>query len=475
MSKGCHIVTFTPVRKYPITPSIEKMVDARYSALKVLNTLERGKKTLDRILHELPQDEAYLSRRDRALLNAMVYGVLRWRGRLDHIIAYFSKMPMRKIQPVVLNILRLGLFQILFLDRVPDSAAVHTAVELTKQTHNYKAAGFVNALLRKAAAEHNRVMFDSFEQDPLAFLTTRQSVPQWLAKRWLKRLSAKTILALSESINTIPPITLRSNTLKMCRQDLMPHLAGEVEHLAATSYAPDGINIRNPNQRIQHLAAFKEGWFQVQDEAAQLVALLLNPQPGESVLDACAGLGGKTSHIAQLMLNRGTICAMDSNAAKLKQLNNEMQRLGIITVTTTCQDLLNPVEPFHHNRYDRVLLDAPCSGLGVVRRNPDIKWHASLARVERQASIQKQILKNMAMLVKPKGILVYAVCSTEFEENEAVIEDFLKNQPDFVIDKRWGALPEDIRPAIKSNTGFTTLAFIEQMDGFYLARLKRKK
>ena len=451
------------------------MADARHSALTVLNTLDQRKRTLDRILQTLPQNEGYLSRRDRALMSALIYGVLRWRGRLDHIIAYFSKSPMRKIQPIVLNILRLGLFQILFLDRVPDSAAVHTAVELTKQTQNFKAAGFVNALLRKAAAEHNRVPFATFEQDPLTFLTTRQSVPQWLAERWLKRLSAKTVITLSESINTIPPITLRTNTLKMRRKDLIQHLADQVEHFGPTSYAPDGINIQNPHQGIQHLAAFKKGWFQVQDEAAQLVALLLNPQPGESVLDACAGLGGKTAHIAQLMLNQGNIFAVDSNAEKLQQLNAEMRRLGIFNVTTACQDLQTPVEPFHHNRYDRVLLDAPCSGLGVVRRNPDIKWNASVARVERQASVQKQILKNIAELVKPEGILVYAVCSMEFEENEAVIEDFLKNQPDFVIDKRWGALPEAMRPTIKSKTGFTTLAFIEQMDGFYLARLKRKK
>lgn len=451
------------------------MVDARQTALAVLNTLDLGKKTLDRILLEIPQGDDYLSRRDRALMSAMVYGVLRWRGRLDHITAYFSNTPIGKIQPDVLNILRLGLFQIIFLDRVPDSAAVNTSVELTKQSKSCRAAGFVNALLRKAATDYKHVPFSTFQEDPLNFLTSGQSIPEWLAKRWLRRLSAETIITLCRTINAIPPITIRTNTLKTDREQLIGSLEDHVEHVEPTSYAPDGIKIMNPKQSIQHLAAYKKGWFQVQDEAAQLVALLLNPQPGETVLDACAGLGGKTAHMAQLMRNQGTITALDHNAKKLEQLTDEMQRLGVSMVKTVCHDLQIPLAENQPDGFDRILLDAPCSGLGVMRRNPDIKWNSSATRLERHTEIQKRILENLTTRIKPDGILVYAVCSMEPEENEAIIKEFLKKQPDFVIDKRLGKLPEAIRSRVKPIAGFRTLPFINDMDGFFLARLKRRK
>ncbi len=451
------------------------MVDARHTAITVLNTVDQREKTLDLVLRALPQDENYLSRRDRALLNAMVYGVLRWRGRLDHIIAYFSNIPLRKIQPMVLNILRLGLFQIIFLDRVPDSAAVNTSVELAKQMNSFRASGFVNALLRKAADNWERVPFSTFQEDPLAFLTTDQSIPKWLASRWLKRFSSETISTLASAANTIPPITLRTNTLKTNRTQLVRSLEDQTEHIKPTSYAPDGVKIMNPKQSIPHLAAYKKGWFQVQDEAAQLVALLLDPQPGESVLDACAGLGGKTAHLAQLMQNQGIIAALDSNAEKLKQLGDEMPRLGVTMVQTICQDLMIPFDRCRNETFDRILLDAPCTGLGVIRRNPDIKWHMSIAQLARHSMIQKQILQNLADWVKPGGILVYAVCSVEPEENEVIIDDFLKKRPDFVIDKNRGKLPEAIRSGAKSTIGYTTLKFIKYMDGFYFARLKRKQ
>ena len=270
----------------------------RKTALEVLNTLTGGQKTLDSILDDIPRDDRFFSRRDRALFTAIVYGVLRWRSRLDHIITHFSNTPIQKIEPAVLNILRLGLFQIIYLDRIPDSAAVNTSVEITKQIGASRAAGFVNALLRKSAAKHSSVHFPEFETDPAAFLSAVQSLPGWLAQRWLKRFDKETIMILCDTINSIPPITIRTNTLKTTREQLILSLENQVEHIESTTVAPDAIKLINPKRPIPELSAFKNGWFQVQDEAAQLVALLLNPQPGESVLDACAGLGGKTAHIA---------------------------------------------------------------------------------------------------------------------------------------------------------------------------------
>ncbi len=449
--------------------------DPRKTALDVLNTLTRGKKTLDSILRDIPQHDRYLSRRDRALFTAMVYGVLRWRSRLDHIILHFSKIPIQKIEPGVLNILRLGLFQILYLDRIPDSAAVNTSVEMTKQIGAFRAAGFVNALLRKSATNYGSVHFPAFETDPVAFLSAGQSLPGWLAKRWLKRFDKESLMTLCNTINSVPPITIRTNTLKTAREQLILSLEKEVERIESTTTAPDGIRLFNPRRSISDLPAFNDGWFQVQDEAAQLVSLLLDPQPGESVLDACAGLGGKTAHLAQLLRNKGSIMAMDKDEKKLQQLDSEMQRLGISIVRTTCYDLNLPLDTKLLGGFDRILLDAPCSGLGVLRRNPDIKWKSSEAGLKRHAGVQKRFLENLAPLVQPNGILVYAVCSIEPEENEAVIAAFLKKHPEFVIDKSLGKLPETLHSLVEPGTGFKTLPLLNHMDGFYFVRLKRIK
>ena len=451
------------------------MVDARNTALKVLITLDRGDQTLDGILDHISPRTGSLSRRDRALFNALIYGVLRWRGRLDYIISHFSNTALKKIEPGVLNILRLGLFQIIYLDRIPDSATVHTSVELTRQIGASRAAGFVNALLRIAAVNYSSVVFPALQSEPVAFFSTAHSLPDWLARRWLQRYNPETLTALCDTINSIPPITIRTNTLKATREQLILSLEGDVEHIKPASDTPDGITMNNLKRSIPDLPAFKNGWFQVQDEAAQLVSLLLNPQPEESVLDACAGLGGKTAHMAQLMHNKGNIAAMDKDEKKLQQLDTDMQRLRISIVRTYGHDLNSPLDTKQQGDFDRILLDAPCSGLGVLRRNPDIKWKSREAGLKRHADIQKRFLENLAPMLKPQGVLVYAVCSIEPEENEAVIDAFLKKHPKFVIDKSLGKLPETLHSMVKPATGFKTLPLLNHMDGFYFVRLKRTK
>jgi 16S rRNA (cytosine967-C5)-methyltransferase len=449
------------------------MADARYTTLAVLNKLQQGNQMLDGILDDMTRAKDHLSRRDRSLFNALTYGVLRWRGRLDYIISHFSRTPLKKIEPVILNILRLGLFQIIYLDRIPNSAAVNTAVELSKQAGFSRAAGFVNALLRKAAINFSTVQFPTFEVDPVAFLSVGQSLPNWLAHRWLNRFNKEELMTLCDTINSIPPLTIRTNTLKATRQQLILALEQAVERIEPTLDAPDGLSMVNPNRLITDWPAFKNGWFQVQDEASQMVSLLLNPQPGESVLDACAGLGGKTGHIAQLMQNSGRITAMDKDESKLQKLDLEMQRLGVSIVHRCCLDLDSVPGANQHTLFDRILLDAPCSGLGVLRRDPDIKWNSTEASLKRHAEKQKRFMDHLAALVKPEGILVYSVCSIEPEENEAVINAFLKKHPEFVIDIKRGKLPERVAALFESVTWIKTLPLLSNMDGFFLVRLKR--
>lgn len=447
--------------------------DVRKTALIILNTLEDGQRNLDILMEDYYSHQKKVSRRDRALLQALVYGVLRWRGRLDFIISNFSSTRFDKIDSKVLNILRLALFQIIYLDRIPNSAAVTTAVDLAKAFGAPWVVGYVNALLRKAAREYREVSFPDMEEDPIAALAADKSFPGWIIRRWLNRYGNKYTTALCDAANSIPPITVRTNTLKISPRELLKSLENESGQIKQTFFSPVGIEIVHPRSSIPGLSAFKAGWFQVQDEAAQLVSMLLDPKPGQTVLDACAGLGGKTGHIAQLMKNEGSIVALEKDDRKLLHLGDEMQRLGVSIVSTLCHDLEQALPKYQPSGFDRVLLDAPCSGLGVIRRNPDIKWLKTKNELVKNQTRQMRLLENLCHEVKPGGILAYAVCSTEPEENEEVIHSFLKKHTDFVIDRHLGGLPDKVKKIAVSDGFFKTHPNLTEMDGFFSVRLQR--
>jgi len=449
--------------------------EARKTALYILNALDKEDKTLDRLLEDVFREKTLFSKKDRALVQVLVYGVLRWRGRLDRIIDYFSKTRLNKINPKILNILRLGLFQIIYLDRIPVSAAVNTSVEMTKAVASPWVVGYVNGLLRNAVRDYADVVFPEVGKDPVKALATKKSFPEWLIKRWLDRLGLKETGLLCDAINTIPPITVRCNTLKTSREKLVKALEESAEKIGITNYAPDGVFFFNPKRSIPSLEAFRDGLFQVQDEAAQLVTLVLNPQPGEAILDACAGLGGKTGHIVQIMKNRGRLVAMDKDGNKLLRLESQMHRLGVSIVTTCIHDLSIPLNRDHFGEFDRILLDAPCSGLGVLRRNPDAKWRVSQQTPSNCQKRQALFLDNLAHLVKPSGILVYAVCSTEPEENESVIKDFLNKHDEFAIEKETTGLSFDAGSLITCDGYLKTFPHLNNMDGFFSVCMKRKK
>jgi 16S rRNA (cytosine967-C5)-methyltransferase len=408
--------------------------DPRKTALLILNELDKNRKTLDAVLEDISAQLQLLSKRDRSLVYALVYGVLRWRGRLDRIISHFSKSPLNKIDRRVLNILRIGLFQIIYLDRIPVSAAVNTSVEISKSFAAPWIVRFINGLLRNAARKYETVPFPDIHKDPAASLAAEKSFPKWLIQRWLEQFGHDETRQFCDAVNAIPSITVRANTLKTSREQLRQSLEHDAEYIEFTAYSPEGISFSSPRIPIPEMEAFKAGWFQVQDEAAQLVTHLLNPRPGERILDACAGLGGKTAHIAQLMENQGQIVATDTDEQKLLRLRSEMERLGISIVETRPHDISTRLDKKISRGFDRILLDAPCSGLGVLRRNPDTKWSVSKKNLLRYQKRQITFLDNLAPLVAASGILVYAVCSTEPEENEAVINDFLSRHPEFEIE-----------------------------------------
>lgn len=449
-----------------------KVDDARARALSLLNLLDQGGRTLDSLLEEMDMT-APLAPRDRAFLNTLVYGVLRWRARLDWVIEQYSTTQLKKIDPKVLNILRIGLFQMLYLDRVPASAAVNTSVEMTKPLAAAWVVKFVNAIMRKMASTPLSLPEFPPATPCAASLAVTMSFPEWLVTRWCQRFGTNDTRALCETINSIPPTTVRTNTLKWSREALKTALTEDVSELWDTPHAPEGISFTGAKKPIGHMPAFLAGGFQVQDEGAQLVTHLLSPKPGETILDACAGLGGKTGHMAQMMNNQGKIVAMDINGDKLHRLEMEMQRLGITLVETVRADLTNTPDMTPPAHFDRILLDAPCSGLGVIRRNPDTKWSFSEKDLNSCRHRQLLLLTRLAPLVKPGGLLMYVVCSTEPEENESVVDDFLANHSHFEIEAPPSG--QGMKASFFTSRGFfRTRPHRDQMDGFFGARFRRK-
>ncbi len=451
------------------------MNDARSLALDVLNKLDKSEKTLDTLLEEFHKDHL-LPKRERSLFNAIVFGVLRWKGRLDWIISHLSSMNTKKTKSEIINILRIGLFQIIYLNRIPVSAAVNTSVEMAKHSGGERGAGYVNAVLRRAAREHQTLPYPDIEENPVYAVSVTRSFPEWMVRRWIEFLGVNRTIELCDAINEIPPITIRVNPLKTNRGELINRMETDVGNIRPTVHSPSGISFSNPEKSIHEMETFKNGCFQVQDEAAQIITLLLDPKPGDSVLDACAGLGGKTGHIGHLMENSGRITAVDLDNEKLDRLNREMERLGITNVTTVKDNIGNPqILKKYYGYFDRILLDAPCSNMGVIRRNPDVKWKLQESKLIQYKKKQLLFLHNLADLIKPSGIIVYAVCSTEPEENEEIIKEFLIKRPDFGIDNDMLYLPESIGVLLNERGFIKTYPHIYNMDGFFSVRLKRIK
>lgn len=450
------------------------MSQVRHLALEILQQVNRRRHTLDYCMIARVNDINLLNRADRALLNHLVFGVVRWQLRLDWFIDQFIEKQKKKIDPVIRTILRIGLYQILFLDRIPTSAAVNTAVNLAKTSGRPWAAGFVNGLLRRASG--NRALWDQDQptnSDAVTAFAVQHAFPPWLVKRWLQRFGREETGAMCRAMNAVPDITIRTNTLRTGRQDLLDGIAGEASAVSITAHSPEGIRLHGLKKPLDRWTSFKNGWFQVQDEAAQLVSHMVSPEPGHQVWDVCAGLGTKTAHMAQLMDNQGKITATDRQASKLKSLDTEMARLGISIVKSRPLDLLQSSSSPGLSGFDRILVDAPCSGTGVLQKNPDGKWRLSSSDIELYADRQLELLDRSASYLKPAGILVYAVCSIEPDESEHVVERFISQHREFSIHRPDMPGVSDVGPLTTPKGYFYTLPHRHCMDGFFSVALKR--
>ncbi len=434
----------------------------REKALEILRAVDAGS-FADPLLAAVRQ---HLEARDSAFLLELVYGVLRQRAHLDWILEAFSVQPLSKTDPATRNILRLGAYQMLFLDKVPVSAAVNTSTEMAKK-HGRK-SGYVNGLLRNLDRSRNRIA-EPPADDRDRRLAVLYSHPLWLVRRWIKRFGPERTEGILRDNNRPAALVLRANMLKTSRDALKQTLESEGAGLREARYSPAGLELLS-SPGIQRLSSYQEGLFMIQDEAAQLVTLMLEPRPGETVLDACAAPGGKATHLAELMNNTGRVVALENDPARIGKIRENRDRLGLSII----EPLQADASSWSSGPFDKILIDAPCSGLGVLRRHPDGRWNKRESAIRERAGLQRAILQNCSRLVKPGGALVYATCTTEPEENEDVVAAFLERSgSQFSLDDPRPFLPVAARSFVDEKLFFRTFPQDPTLDGFFGARIIR--
>jgi 16S rRNA (cytosine967-C5)-methyltransferase len=444
----------------------------RLLALRVLERVQRAGAYADVLLHaQLAHSD--LTAPDRAFATELVYGTLRWRGRIDYCLQQVLDRDLDKLEPLVATALRLGAYQLLFSERVPATAAVDESVRCVRAAGVERATGLVNAVLRRLAAEHVALPIPSLAEDPLAHLTHALSIPGWIAERWLGLFGPEEAAALARASNQAPPLTVRANLMRTSRDALLEELGERFPQARACRLAPAGIVLgRSGNPALD--PAFLAGRCSVQDEASQLVVELLDPQPGERVLDACAAPGGKSTAIAERVGAGGSVLAIDRHPRRLDLIRRSARRLGLAAVRTLERDLTRPLQDLPVAAgFDRVLVDAPCSGLGSLRRNADARWRIGPDDPARLAEIQRAILRNAAAMLRPGGSLVYSTCTLLPEENEAVVEAFLREAKRFRR-AHFAELPALLAPVLDAEGSLRCLPHRHDADGFYAARLERE-
>jgi 16S rRNA (cytosine967-C5)-methyltransferase len=445
-----------------------KKKNVRETVLELLETIEKNQSYSNLLLHHAIEKNN-LPTKDIGLLTELTYGTLQRKMTLDFFLKPFLKKA-NKIESWVKNLLRLTLYQMVYLDKIPDRAAIFEAVEIAKKRGHKGIASMVNGVLRSIQRE-GLPSLTSIE-DAAERLAIETSHPQWLIKRWIEQFGYERTKAMGEINLTAPLQTARVNTTKITREECSKRLLEEGFQLELSPIIPEAIRALKGN--LASSAVFKEGLLTIQDESSMLVAYALGAAKDEMVLDACAAPGGKSTHIAEKMKNSGQVISLDLHEHKVKLINDNARRLELHNIQTRTMDSRHAAENFPPESFDRVLLDAPCSGLGVMRRKPDMKYTKKEQDIFQLSNIQRDLLESVSSLVKKGGVLVYSTCTVDCEENESTVADFLKHHPDFEGDTNFkDRMPEAVRPFI---IGFDLQVLPQDFgsDGFYIACLRKK-
>jgi 16S rRNA (cytosine967-C5)-methyltransferase len=450
----------------PSSPSAGSPLNARQVALKALLQVEAGAYA-DVALHRALGNSG-LSPQDRGLVTELVYGTVRRQRTLDGLITQLGTRSAEKQPPVLRLVLQLGLYQLRYLGAIPVSAAVNTSVELAKANGLGKLSGVVNGLLR----QYDRLT--TAGADPLVLpestlesLGLEHSFPDWLVALWLESLPPTEVAQLCQWFNQVPVIDLRVNPQRTTVDRVLEAFAAADIPAQGLPGLPWGLRLSQHQGALTSLPGYKEGWWSVQDASAQLVGYVVDPQPGQLVLDICAAPGGKATHLAELMGDEGTVWACDRTASRLRKVTVNGQRLGLTSLQTHLGDSTNLAQ--FQGQADRVLVDAPCSGLGTLHRHADARWRQSPGAIADLVPLQQALLAEAARCLKPDGELVYATCTLHPAENQGVVQNFLDHHPDWVIKPPPPCLGLTPNPA-----GWVQLwPHRHHQDGFFIAKLAR--
>ncbi len=405
---------------------------------------------LNKQLKQAKKEKIEIDKRDISFISEIVYGTVSWKLTIDEIIKKYSNIKIKKISPWILNILRMSIYQIIFLNKVPKSAAVNEAVNLAKKYGHTASTNFVNAILRKIDKKDYEEFFEI--KDNVERISKTTSMPTWIVEKLLEQENLNKVEEICKNSNIRPKIYIRINTLKTNKQDLMNKLKEENIKCEDTD-SRDFLELKDI-RNIEKLESFKQGLYTIQDMQAGQVALILNPKSNEKVLDACSSPGGKTTYLAELMKNQGEITAWDIHTHRVKLVKDAYTRLGITIIKEEKKDA-SIYEEKYFETFDKILLDVPCLGLGVLRRKPDIKWQRKLSDINEITKLQKEILQNCSKYLKKGGELVYSTCSILKEENEKIIENFVEKNKNFEIQKQLSTFQN------------------EKTDGFFICKMKK--
>ncbi|MGB2981426.1 MAG: 16S rRNA (cytosine(967)-C(5))-methyltransferase RsmB [Candidatus Zixiibacteriota bacterium] len=436
----------------------------REIALKVLYRIETEETFADQAILSSVRD-LYLSSLDRRFISQLVHGTTKMRRRLDYVLGLFLERKLEELTPWIRNILRMGLYQIDFLDKVPERAAVDESVELAKKFGHRGTVALVNAVLRNYLRDRGRITFPSREENQIENIALFYSFPDWMVESWLELFGEEQTVTLCEAFNRRPQLCCRLNSLKTDKEGLETVFKREKTKFKPGRFLQDFYAVESKID-LERFAPLRKGLVYFQDESAGLPVMLLDPQPGERILDLCAAPGGKSTFVAEKMQDQGMVVAVDASMQKLKTVKENCRRLGVSSVALCRAD----ARDFKCNDVDRILVDAPCSALGTLGRNSDARWKKQKEDLLRLQKLQLELLSNAAALLKKGGVLVYSTCTITPEENDWVIEKFLGIRKDFRL--RDGS--EFVDPGVVDQNGMVrTLPHIHKTDGSFACRLEK--
>jgi len=445
---------------------VKRAATSRDAALEALHRVEVNSSYADLTLERILRGSA-LDPRDRRLATELTFGCIRWQKRIDYLIDAFLKGDVRRLDPYTRNILRLGVYQLFFLDRIPGYAAISEAVMQAKRFATKGSSSLVNGVLRSMAERGEDVAFPDRDENPVEYLSIFYSHPEWMIRRWMSRYGFEDTQKLCEANNAVAQLSVRVNHLRGTRDDLILGLREEGVVSSPGKYSESSLSI-TVKSGITSLRAYRKGLFQVQDESGTMVSSLLDPRPNETVVDMCSGPGGKATHIAELMSDEGDVVAVDVRLPRLKLVLDNARRLGLNILFGVVAD----GRTFQARGADRVIVDAPCSGLGVLRRRADLRWRMTEKEIENLSELQLSLLLNSADSVRPGGVLVYSTCTIEPEENESVVARFLELRGDFLLESAEDFVDSRL---VDDNGFFETFPPRDGLDGAFAVRLVKKR